>query len=380
MSLTGDVFYGEKLQLAREFNQSTQVQLAKSVSASNALISQYEAGKKHAPSPDLVQALSSVLGFSEEFFYSPITDCVRREECSFRHLRAAPEKLKNHVKARATLFGMVAHKLREHFRFPPLNLPQRRAESREEIEAAAEATRQYWGLGLDAPLGQVGNILENAGVVIAPQTIDSRKIDAFSRRGDTTVIFLNHSGQSASRLIFDIAHECGHLVMHNRIPTGSIETENAANYYGSAFLMPRAAFSREFGSQHKTLSFKHVFDLKRHWRVSAASIIRRAHDLGLIGAVEYRRAFQYMSFKKWPSQGEPYEPPFHAPSLFINAMSRLGTEDADLTINELCNSLGFSHQVFKDVTGFQVPESIAPRKLSVVEMPFGGHIDNMRRE
>jgi Zn-dependent peptidase ImmA (M78 family)/transcriptional regulator with XRE-family HTH domain len=358
MFLTGDTFYGGRLQLAREFRHLTQQELADRVVASNALISQYEAGKKRSPSPDLIAAFASVLGVLPGFFYQPVDDSFLREECSFRHQRAATERLKTQIRAHATLIGMVVEKLRMHFRFPPLNVPTIQAATREEIEIAAEATRQHWGLGLDAPLMHVGRILENAGVLIVPHLVRSTKIDAFSRQGRTTVIFLNQAIQSTSRWIFDIGHECGHLVMHGKIPTGTIETEDAADYYSGAFLMPRTAFSRDFGPSRREFSWKHIFDLKRHWRVSAASIVRRAHHLDLIGPVEYRRAFQYMSLKRWRSDGEPYEPAFQKPELLLGALNALGS-DVELTIAQLCADLDFKPETFEEVTGVNVPAAPA---------------------
>jgi Zn-dependent peptidase ImmA (M78 family)/transcriptional regulator with XRE-family HTH domain len=366
MFLTGDTFYGSRLQLAREFRQLTQQELANRVVASNALISQYEAGKKRSPSPDLVAALASVLGFAPGFFYQPVDDSFLRDECSFRHQRAASERLKTQIRAHATLLGLVVERLREHLRFPPLNLPAIPATTWEGIENAADATRQHWGLGLDAPLMHAGRILENAGVLIVPHLVRSKEIDAFSRQGPTTVIFLNQAIQSTSRWIFDIGHECGHLVMHAKIPTGTVETEDAADYYAGAFLMPRRAFSRDFGPTGREFSWKHIFDLKRHWRVSAASIVRRAHQLDLIGPVEYRRAFQYMSLKRWRSNGEPYEPAFQKPELLLGALNALGS-DVDLTIAELCADLNFEPQTFEEVTGMKVPT--APARPVTVMAP-----------
>jgi Zn-dependent peptidase ImmA (M78 family) len=103
----------------------------------------------------------------------------------------------------------------------------------------------------------------------------------------------------------------------------------------------------------KPFSWEHVFDLKRRWRVSAAAIVRRAYDLGLLDAVAYRRAFQYMSFKAW-NRGEPYEPSFQSPELLSNALNALGS-GVDLTLSALCDELHFLPDTFRDVTGVSVP-------------------------
>jgi len=67
-----EIFWGERLQLAREFRELTQTQLAEKVVASCALISLCENGKKREPSRDLVEACADVLGFHPEFFYGPV--------------------------------------------------------------------------------------------------------------------------------------------------------------------------------------------------------------------------------------------------------------------------------------------------------------------
>jgi Zn-dependent peptidase ImmA (M78 family)/transcriptional regulator with XRE-family HTH domain len=348
-----DFFAGERLQLAREFRCLTQTELGDKVAASCSLLSLCETGKKRDPAPDLIAACASVLGFEPTFFYGPLEDAFREEECSFRHRRATPEKLKAQVRAHATLVGMVVARLRSWFRFPSLDIPTIRASSIEEIESAAEQCRRHWQLGIDAPILQVGRVLERAGVILVRHLVKSPKVDAFSRYGHTSVIFLNQTIQSTSRWNFDIAHECGHLVMHQGISTGSIETEDAANRFASAFLMPRKAFGREFRAP--SLSWSHIFDLKRRWHVSAGAIVKRAYDLGLLDAVGYRQAFKYMSAKGW-TKGEPFEPVFQQPELLDMALSGFG-KTSELTLDTLRRELKFSAETFEDVTGFSVPKS-----------------------
>ncbi len=148
------------------------------------------------------------------------------------------------------------------------------------------------------------------------------------------------------------------------MPSGVAETEDAANKFASAFLMPRKAFARDF--QMSGLDWKHIFALKRRWNTSAQAIVRRAYELGLLGAVEYRKAYKYMSWKAWTSNGEPDEPTFQEPELLSIALSSLGTK-VDLTIEMLCEELRFTRETFKDVTGFSVPVS----KSRLVEViPF----------
>jgi Zn-dependent peptidase ImmA (M78 family)/DNA-binding XRE family transcriptional regulator len=346
-------FWGDRLQIAREFKGLTQKELAGEVSASPSLISLCEKGERPFPARDLVEAFGEVLGFEPLFFYGPLTDMFREEECSFRHRRSTPERLKAKIRAHATLAGMVIGRLRSIFRFPDQNIPHVPAHTDAEIEAAAEECRRYWGLNPDSPIKHVGRVLEHAGVVIVPHLVRD-DVDAFSRFGPTAVIFLNQAIKSTSRWHFDIGHECGHLVMHQGVPTGTEETEDAANKFASAFLLPRRAFTREFCTDK--FDWKHILAMKRRWQTSAQAIVRRAYDLRLLGAVEYRKAFKYMSWKGWTSGGEPDEPAFQEPELLTNALGALGKK-VELTIEALCKELHFKPETFREITTVAVPRA-----------------------
>ncbi|MGI9069835.1 MAG: helix-turn-helix domain-containing protein [Bryobacteraceae bacterium] len=365
-AMPGEGFIGARVQLAREFRGLTQKQLGDEVSASHALVSYCENGKKQDPATDLVEAFATVLEFLPGFFYTPIDDMFLEHECSFRHRRSTPERLKTQIRAHGTLMGMVIARLNSCLKFPAINVPVIRASNTDEIEAAAEKARRFWKLESDGPINQVGRVLEHAGVVIVPRFAHSTKVDAFSRYGGTCMIFLNQGVESTSRWIFDTAHECGHLVMHVGLQTGSIETEAASDRFASAFLMPRRAFAGEF--RPHSFSWQHVFALKRRWHVSAAAIVRRAYDLGLLGAVEYRQAYKYISFKRWKSEGEPFEPAFQGPELLDAALSALGTK-VDLMPDKVCADLNFTPETFRDVTGRDIPKTRAKSKEDVIPFP-----------
>ena len=127
--------------------------------------------------------------------------------------------------------------------------------------------------------------------------------------------------------------------------------------------MPRKAFSREFRTA--PFSWNHIFSLKQRWQTSAAAIVKRSYDLRLLGAVEYRKAFKYMSMKGW-TKGEPHEPSFQQPELLENALAGSGKK-VNLTLDMLCRELRFAPETFLDVTGVPVP---SPKSKSAPVIRF----------
>jgi hypothetical protein len=108
------------------------------------------------------------------------------------------------------------------------------------------------------------------------------------------------------------------------------------------------------------VTWNRVSELLEAPRLSAASIVRRAYDLGLIGAVDYRCGFQYLSAKGW-NKAEPQEPSFQEPELLATALGALA-DKVDLTLQELCDDLKFKPETFCDITGVAVPTQKAKAK------------------
>lgn len=339
-------FVGARLELARTFRGYTLQNVADRVASSFGLISHYENGRKE-PSGELVNALAEIHAVRREFFYEPLNDPWQEDECSFRHRRTTPEKIKKRARAHGTLVGLVVQHLSTVLRFPNYSVPSFPATTEADIEQAAERCRDHWKLGSDTPILHMGRVLERAGVVVVQHFQHSEKIDAFSRHGDVAVVVLNTVRDSTSRIIFDLAHEGGHLVLHRDQATGSKEAEDAADLFGGAFLMPKRTFSREFSSVR--FSWQHMFELKQRWRVSAKAIVTRARQLRLIDAVTARQAYKYMSAMGWNKQ-EPYEPEFVGPELLPTAL-RTVDQGLGITVASLCEALHLMPMTFFELTG-----------------------------
>src|SRR5688572_4417271 len=111
-------FVGARLELARAFKPLTLKELATTVSVSFGLLSHYENGLRKPASDDVVAALAQALDVKPEFFFQPLTDVWREEECSFRKRVSTPESMKKRARAHGTLLGLVVNELVANVKFP----------------------------------------------------------------------------------------------------------------------------------------------------------------------------------------------------------------------------------------------------------------------
>lgn len=340
-------FNGQRLRVARVFRGLTQSEVAGEVAASPALISQLESGGRD-PSDELLEALSHVLGFETAFFAERTQDDFREDEFNFRRRRTTPEKLQKRLVAHGTLLGMVVQYLDQNLALPGYAVPEIRVSSMDDIERAADTCREQWSLGLDEPVSGLARLIERSGVVLSRLKLDSEEIDAFSRYGAVSVIEVDTVRQPGSRALFDMAHELGHGVMHRGLRTGTPGTEEQANRFAAAFLLPRNAFRREFWSGGR-LDWNYLLELKRRWKTSLVTIVRRAYELDIMDAATYRRARKYMYAQGW-ANGEPDEPEAEHPALLEAALQALHMKTG-AGVRELAAALNWKPTTFESVTG-----------------------------
>lgn len=291
--MRNEVFQGSKLRIARLLNGLTKAELADQLQVSRQFIHTLEVGPKSA-SQDMVAALSLLLKVQPSFFFDPLPSEVREEECHFRSRKSMPDKVAEQIISRGTALEMIVKFLDKTLELPTVNFPSIEIGNDTDIEEAATQCRGLWGLG-NGPIASMCRVLENAGAVVTLFEGDRHEVDALSMARARPIVIRNTLKQSPGRQRFDLAHECGHLVIHQGVATGDKVTEDQANRFASSFLMPRTMFVREFPSMPSRLDWQAIYSLKVRWRVSAKAIIRRAHDLGLIDAVQYAAGNRFLN-------------------------------------------------------------------------------------
>lgn len=329
------IFNGEKLRLVRLFQGLTLEELGHKVAVSRQYIQKLERGTENVPNKIMVEALAETLEVDPHFFYGTLgNDIVQSEECHFRKLQTTPQYVRDRALAYGTIFNAILDIIEQKVKLPKPNIPLMEVKDRIDIERAAEKLRVHWGLRLDAPIANMNRTLETNGCIITQFSGVSEKIDAFSYMRSRPIIVKNNLKGDTARARFDLAHECGHIVLHRNLTVGNHDLEDEANQFASAFLMPRNAFVGEFPkNQTRRLNWQALYLMSKRWGVSIHALIRRAYELTLIDAVQYRNAYVYInrSQNKVPANIAPAAEPIELiPASFSVLQDHYGITPMDV--------------------------------------------------
>jgi Zn-dependent peptidase ImmA (M78 family) len=165
---------------------------------------------------------------------------------------------------------------------------------------AARRLRAEW-TSPGGPLNSVIALVEDTGALVACRELvtpvplgsgaESVPVDAVSccPIGEDPLVLLN-LGTPAERQRFTLAHELGHMVMH-QVPHP--EQEKQANSFAAELLMPARQVREDLiGGQ---LTVLRLLELKARWNVSMWALLRRAHTLGVLSDWQYRTLAVEMS-------------------------------------------------------------------------------------
>jgi Zn-dependent peptidase ImmA (M78 family)/DNA-binding XRE family transcriptional regulator len=299
-------FDPKRLRLARTFLGIGQSDLGERVGASRQFMHQLET-QQRTPSKELIPALAAALLVEESFFFHPLITDIGQGDCNFRRLESARVRDIEKVIAHGILLSELLRLLEDELEFPKPDFPSIKVHEVDDVERAAERARDHWRLTTDQPIVSTIRVAENAGAIVVKFTGVSEEIDALSISGSRPLIIRSSEKESPTRLRFDICHELGHLVLHQgNHPPEHAAAEEQAHRFASAFLLPRKPFVRGF-PRGRRLDWQTIFAIKRAWKVSAQAILRRAFDLQLIDAAQYRSGCVFIS-KQGYRRNEPYEP------------------------------------------------------------------------
>jgi transcriptional regulator with XRE-family HTH domain len=262
-----------RLQQARELRGWTQTALAQQVGVHQSAIAQLETGLMQ-PSPEVLDAISRATGFPPAFFTRPSGPVFPLGSLRLRARAAMTARQRRQACWYAqTLYELMAS-MAVQTEYPTPRLPRLDGDP----VVAAAVTRQALGLPPDQPIGPLIRTLERGGVCVLAIPVPLPQRDACSAwaGGDAaTPVIVVAATTAGDRRRFSMAHELGHLVLH-QVPQGSSHAvEQQADAFAEAFLLPAAAM-REALVPPITLTT--LADHQARWGVSLQALIRPGPD------------------------------------------------------------------------------------------------------
>lgn len=303
-----------RLSEARELRGLTVSELAERLDVTRQTIYKYEGGTQR-PSSEVMERIMQELDFPLSFFSSPHKGVsIDDRPIFFRDMKTNLEKKRKMARRWLQLLVDRVAEYENDLEIQMANLPtvdidDFRELEIEDIDALAEKTRRYWGLG-DGPISNLTLLMENNGIIVSHRKMDADKLDACSLiTNGRPYVLVNTYKQTGARVLSNLAHELGHLVMHQNVEERDIATsatlatiEKQAWRFANSFLMPPASFTNELGYP----SINQYVLLKKRWRTSIAMMIMHSHELGIINDEKKQYFFRELSRNGYRTQ-EPLD-------------------------------------------------------------------------
>jgi len=319
----------ERITYARELRGLTKTALARMIDKSPAAITQFESGLK--PDISTLVSIAKSLEVPLSFFsVEKNTPTPTIEEFHFRARASVTQMMKSRSRRYAERVIDIFRFFEEYgVEFPSENVTPVQASFEDGmlIPDAASRVRFEWGLQ-NRPIHDLFGLFEQNGIFVVLLNQEYKELEACATWfGSRPCIMLAYNNVvSASRIQFDLAHELGHLFLHDE---SFVETEKEpqAHAFASSFLMPAESYLLDSpGKWHLGM----FLEIKRKWHVSIQAALRRSRDLNAISDSNYRWGMVDLS-KKGYRLNEPGEFALGEPSLLRQAVElvkdRLSLED-----------------------------------------------------
>ncbi|MDM1408589.1 XRE family transcriptional regulator [Myroides sp. DF42-4-2] len=358
-----------QLIIAREYRGLTQTQLSNKIKGlSQSSLSKFEKGLS-VISESVQGEIINCLGFPKEFYDIKIHDVLESSNYRKRSVVAKNEIVDFELKCK--FIGYIVDSMADSLEWPEFLLKPLNVEDGFSPKKVAEYTRKIMKLKSDEPVKDIYSLIERYGVIVCELDLNE-KIDGVSFISDEgyPIIIVNEN-YSNDRKRFTVAHELGHILMHDErnFPISDFRTEkdkeNEANVFASEFLMPENAIK----NQLRGLMLKDLTALKNYWLTSMASIIRRAYDLKCIDANRYKYFSIEMSRLGYRKH-EPGNVYIDRPKLFNKAYS-LYKDELNYSLDDFVGAFKLPVDVIKSIFKIESENKVKVRVLNRIPVAVG---------
>ena len=345
------IFNPEMLFVAREARGLTQSELAKQLHIAQETISRIENGLRQ-PTVGQVSGFAKCLQFTEDFFF--LDEHIKHfgSGCVYhRRRKKAPQSALRQLLGLINVRRIQVKRLLQSAEIDTTNQFVRfDLEEYADPGQIASLVRSIWKMP-PGPIQNLSRVIEDAGGIIMRCDFGTRDIDAVSQfMPGSPPLFLVNSRIPTDRLRWTLAHELGHIVMH-QIPTEHMETE--ADMFAAEFLTPQAQIKPYL----RDVGLAQLANLKIHWKVSMSSLLRRAGELESISPRRQSYLWTQMGKSGWTSN-EPVDLPPENPSL-LEELVNVHSSELGYSASELSSVVFESEEQVRQVfmppkTGLQI--------------------------
>ena len=303
--------FGQRLRLARKRAGLSLRSLAERMDpkVTAQAISKYEAGKM-MPSSAVLVGLGEALDVSLDFLMSDRIDVL--DGLVFR--KDSGTSARDRARAEAVLIDNLERylKIEEVLGIPPAGdrFEHCRCDcvaTEADIDDRADQLRETWDLGMD-PVPSLCALLEEKGIKVVeadlPERISGLACRAMRQGRVVADAVVVSKRTNVERKRFTLAHELAHKIIRS---TGNpaIKLEAAMNRFAGAFLVPGRDLLEKVGARRHRVTYYEIARLKHTYGVSAAAMLVRLGQVGVLRPAAVRRAFATFARSWRTSEPEP---------------------------------------------------------------------------
>ncbi|MDI1225321.1 MULTISPECIES: XRE family transcriptional regulator [Acinetobacter] len=359
-------FNGLELKLLRQFNELSLDDLGTKLDCTRQYLHKVETGQT-LPNDQFIEKVANYFNVPHSFF-TQLKSVLQEDQIHFRSNRTAKVSFKQIVIARGEYIKRLTEYLDSKLRLPKYDIHNSDDDLVAHdpvIEYIAEQCRDKWGLGL-GPISNMVRLCETHGIIVTTFPSVSKEVDALSLATKRPVFVRNEAKESICRQRFDLAHELGHLVLHDGIVTGDRLTESQANHFASALLIPQVMMRTHFPTWYKNgrYNWSKLSEFKQTWKVSKAAILYRAKQLGLLTSEQYTSGVIYLKKTgEGINEKEDHLIPMEKPELLQACFILLAKKK--IFAEDIAAALEINVNFLENLVGLDIPRK--PTILKIVE-------------
>lgn len=210
------------------------------------------------------------------------------------------------------------------------------------LEEDAKKMREYLGISVVGPIGNLIQLLENRGILVYACDIENDAFSGMNGLVNERPYIVFNKNMSPERIRSTIAHEMAHFIFQWPDEMEDKEIEKMATAISGAFLFPEKDAKRELGFRRTKVS-KDMTLICREYGISMYLLVKRAALCGIITS-SVEKDFYIKAGKAGWKKNEPVWSQAEIPALFELLVFRAVSEN-EITVQKgaelLKQSYGF---------------------------------------